>query len=63
MEKVKQAAMEFQSEAQRKAQNSRMIFYCIISSVSSSVMDKLTLKRHLFTLEVRGKLVQDGVCM
>jgi hypothetical protein len=63
MEKVKQAAMEFQIEAQRKAQNSRMIFYCIISSVSSSVMDKLTLKRHLFTLEVRGKLVQDGVCM
>jgi hypothetical protein len=63
MEKVKQAAMEFQIEAQRKAQNSRMLFYCIISSVSSSVMDKLTLKRHLFTLEVRGKLVQDGVCM
>jgi hypothetical protein len=63
MEKVKQAATEFQIEAERKAQNSRMLFYCIISSISSTVMDKLTLKKHLFTLEIRGKHVQDGVCM
>jgi hypothetical protein len=39
MEKVKQAATEFQIEAERKAQNSRMLFYCIISSILSSVLD------------------------
>jgi hypothetical protein len=35
---------------QRKAQNSRMLFYCITSSVSASVIDILTLKSHLFFL-------------
>jgi hypothetical protein len=64
MDKVKKAAQEFQDEAQRKAQNSRMLFYCITASISQSVMDKLSLKtHHLFTLQVRNKPVQDGVCM
>jgi hypothetical protein len=60
---VKKAAQEFQNEAQRKAQNSRMLFYCITASISQSVMDKLSLKTHLFTLQVRKKPIQDGVCM
>jgi hypothetical protein len=63
MDAVKKAAQEFQNEAQRKAQNSRMLFYCITASISQSVMDKLTLKTHLFTLQVRNKPIQDGVCM
>jgi hypothetical protein len=63
MDRVKKAAQEFQNEAQRKAQNSRMLFYCITASISQSVMDKLSLKTHLFTLQVRNKPVQDGVCM
>jgi hypothetical protein len=63
MDTVKKAAQEFQNEAQRKAQNSRMLFYCITASISQSVMDKLSLKTHLFTLPVRNKPVQDGVCM
>jgi hypothetical protein len=52
MDTVKKAAQEFQNEAQRKAQNSRMLFYCITASISQSVMEKLTLKTHLFTLQV-----------
>jgi hypothetical protein len=63
MDRVKKAAQEFQDEAQRKAQNSRMLFYCITASISQSVMDKLSLKTHLFTLQVRNKPIQDGVCM
>jgi hypothetical protein len=63
MDTVKKAAQEFQNEAQRKAQNSRMLFYCISASISQSAMDKLTLKTHLFTLQVRNKPIQDGVCM
>jgi hypothetical protein len=63
MDWVKKAAQGFQDEAQRKAQNSRMLFYCITASISQSVMDKLSLKTHLFTLQVRNKPVQDGVCM
>jgi len=63
MDTVKKAAQEFQNEAQRKAQNSRMLFYCITASISQSVMDKLSLKTHLFTLQVRNKPIQDGVCM
>ncbi|MFN7676944.1 MAG: hypothetical protein ACK5N5_00310 [Synechococcales cyanobacterium] len=63
MDTVKKAAQEFQNEGQRKAQNSRMLFYCITASISQSVMDKLSLKTHLFTLEVRNKPIQDGVCM
>jgi hypothetical protein len=63
MDTVKKAAQEFQNEAQRKTQNSRMLFYCITASISQSVMDKLSLKTHLFTLLVRDKPVQDGVCM
>jgi hypothetical protein len=53
----------FQNEAQRKAQNSRMLFYCITASIFQSVMDKLTLKTHLFTLQARNKPIQDGLCM
>jgi len=56
MDTVKKAAQEFQNEVQRKAQNS-MLFYCITASISQSVMDKLTLKTHLFTLQVRTKPV------
>jgi hypothetical protein len=63
MDTVKKAAQEFQNEGQRKAQNSRMLFYCITASISQSVMDKLSLKTHLFTLQVRNKPIQDGVCM
>jgi hypothetical protein len=63
MDTVKRAAQEFQNEAQRKAQNSRMLFYCITASISQPVMDKLSLKTHLFTLQVRNKPIQDGVCM
>jgi hypothetical protein len=63
MDTVKKAAQEFQNEAQKKAQNSRMLFYCITASISQSVMDKLSLKTHLFTLQVRNKPIQDGVCM
>jgi hypothetical protein len=63
MDTVKKAAQEFQNEAQRKAQNSRMLFYCITASIYQSVMDKLTLKTHLITLQVRNKPIQDGVCM
>ena len=63
MDTVKKAAQEFQNEAQRKAQNSRMLFYCITAFISQSVMDKLSLKTHLFTLQVRNKPIQDGVCM
>ena len=40
MDTVKKAAQEFQNEGQRKAQNSRMLFYCITASISQSVMDK-----------------------
>ncbi len=47
MDTVKKAAQEFQNEGQRKAQNSRMLFYCITASISQSVMDKLSLKTHL----------------
>ncbi len=61
MDTVKKAAQEFQNEAQRKAQNSRMLFYCITASISQSVMDKLSLKTHLFTLPVRNKPVQDVI--
>jgi len=50
MEKVREAAQKFQDEAQRKAQNSRMLLYCITSSITAMVMDKLALKSHLFTL-------------
>ena len=63
MERVKAAAQEIQDEAQRRAQNSRMLLYCITASVTPQVMDRLALKNHLFTLQVRGKSVQDGVCM
>jgi hypothetical protein len=63
MDRVKKAAQKFQDEAQRKAKNSRMLFYCITASISQSVMDKLSLKTHLFTLQVRNKPVQDEVCM
>jgi len=63
MDTVKKAAQEFQNEAQRKAQNSRMLFYCITASISQSVMDSLSLKTHLFTLQVRNKPIQDGICM
>jgi hypothetical protein len=63
MDTVKKAAQEFQNEAQRKAQNSRMLFYCITASISQSVMDNLSLKTHLFTLQVRKRPIQDGVCM
>jgi hypothetical protein len=63
MDTVKKAAQEFQNEAQRKAQNSRMLFYCITASISQSVMEKLSLKTHLFNLQVRNKPIQDGVCM
>jgi hypothetical protein len=63
MDTVKRAAQEFHNEAQRKAQNSRMLFYCITASISQPVMDKLSLKTHLFTLQVRNKPIQDGVCM
>jgi hypothetical protein len=55
MDTSTKAAQEFQNEAQRKAQNSRMLFYCITASISQSVMDKLSLKTHLFTLQVRNK--------
>jgi hypothetical protein len=61
MERVKSTAQEIQDEAQRKAQNSRMLMYCIISSVTAQVMDRLALKNHLFTLQVREKSVQDCV--
>jgi hypothetical protein len=63
MDTVKKTAQEFQNEAQRKAQNSRMLFYCFTASISQSVMDKLSLKTHLFTLQIRNKPIQDGVCM
>jgi hypothetical protein len=43
METVKKAAQESQNEVQRKAQNRRMLFNCITSSISPSVMDKLQL--------------------
>lgn len=50
MKRVKEAAQEIQDVAQRKAQNSRMLLYCITSSVTAEVMDRLALKGHLFTL-------------
>ena len=39
------------------------LHHCITASISQSVMDKLSLKTHLFTLQVRNKPIQDGVCM
>jgi len=63
MEQVKTAAKEIQTEAQRKAQNSRMIFYCITASITPQVMDKITLKASQYTLEIRGKQVQDGILL
>jgi hypothetical protein len=38
-----------------------MLLYCIISSVTAQVMDRLALKNHFFTLQVREKSVQDCV--
>jgi hypothetical protein len=63
MERVKAAAQEIQDEAQQRAQKSQMLLYCITASVTPQVVDRLALKNHIFTLQVRGKSVQDGVCM
>jgi hypothetical protein len=63
MERVKAAAQEIQDEAQGREQKSKMLLYCITASVTPQVMDRLALKNHLFTLQVRGKFVQDGVCI
>ncbi len=62
-EQVKSAAQENQQEAQRKAQNSRMIFYCITASIAPHVMDKIILKAPQYTLQIRGKQIQDGVLL
>jgi hypothetical protein len=62
-EQVKTAAQENQKEAQRKAQNSRMTFYCITSSITLHVMDKIILKAPQYTLQIRGKQIQDGVLL
>jgi hypothetical protein len=63
LEQVKTAAQENQKEAQRKAQNSRMIFYCITASITPQVMDKIILKVPQYTLQIRGKQIQDGVLL
>ncbi len=44
MERVKAAAQDIQDEAQRRAQNSQMLLYCITASVTPQVMDRLALK-------------------
>ena len=59
---VREAAQQIQDEGQRRAQNSRMMFYCFISSITQEVMDKVILKKNLYTLQARGKSVQDGIC-
>jgi hypothetical protein len=61
MKKVKLHAKELQEEGQRRAQNSRMMLYCITASVTEAVMDKLSLKQHLYTLQVKDEPVKDGV--
>jgi hypothetical protein len=62
-EQVKTAAQENQKEAQQKAQNSRMTFYCITASIALHVMDKIILKAPQYTLQIRGKQIQDGVLL
>jgi len=59
---VREAAQQIQDEGQRKAQNSRMMFYCFVASITQEVMDKVILKKNLYTLQARGKSVQDGIC-
>jgi hypothetical protein len=63
MEQINAAVTEIQTEAQRRAQNSRMIFYCITASITPQVMDKIILKASQYTLEIRGKQVQDGILL
>jgi len=67
LEQVKTAPKENQKEAQQKAQqkaqNSRMIFYCITASITPQVMDKIILKAPQYTLQIRGKQIQDGVLL
>ena len=59
---VREAAQQIQDEGQRKAQNSRMMFYCFVASITQEVLDKVILKKNLYTLQARGKSVQDGIC-
>ena len=59
---VREAAQQIQDEGQRKAQNSRMMFYCFVASITQEVMDKVILKKNLNNLQARGKSVQDGIC-
>ena len=39
-----------------------MMFYCFVASITQEVMDKVILKKNLYTLQARGKSVQDGIC-
>jgi hypothetical protein len=59
---VREAAQQIQDEGQRRAQNSRMMFYCFVASITQEVMDKVILKKNLYTLQARGKSVEDGIC-
>jgi len=62
IQQVREAAQRIQDEGQRKAQNSRMMFYCIVASITQEVMDKVVLKKNLYTLQAREKPIEDGIC-
>jgi hypothetical protein len=61
MKEVELHVKELQEEGQMRAQNCRKMLYCITASVTETLMDKLSLKQHLYTLQIRDKPVNDGV--
>jgi hypothetical protein len=63
MTTVTTAAIAFQTEGLRKAQNSKMISYYFTASVTSQIMDKIILKDHLYTIKTNSKETQDGVLL
>jgi len=40
-----------------------MIFCCITASITPQVMDKILLKSSHYTLDIRGKQIQDGILL
>jgi hypothetical protein len=62
-EQAHQAALVYQAQLGRDAQNSEILYNCLVASVSDDVLARVNVEQERFVLDIANERVNDGMLL